>query len=128
VGPVPIEQYYYDALAFENCRLKQMTLSDQRADAATVSMPCGRTQDSILPGLPSPFLRYEPRITESVREEGEWHVVEPLVIRIVEVRETEDRMRDAALRERERVMREGAFAPTPSAGGVPHPPSAPPAP
>jgi hypothetical protein len=103
--PVPIEQYYCNALMFESCKWKRMTLSDQRADAAAVSMPCGRSQDSFLPGFSSPFLKYEPRITPLVREAGEWHVVEPLVIRIVEVREKEDRAVEAALRERERHLR-----------------------
>ena len=111
-GPVPIEQYYCNKLAFENCKWEKMTLGDQRADTATVSMPCGRTQDSFLPGFSSPFLKYEPRITTLVREQGEWHVVDPFVIRFVEARETEDRMRDAALREHERVKREGGIAST----------------
>ena len=87
---VPIEHYYCYKLIFEDCKWKETTLSASQADTATVSMPCGRTQDSFLPGFSSLFLKYEPRSTELVREEGEWHVVVPFVIRIVEIREKED--------------------------------------
>lgn len=104
-NPLGIEEYYCNRLIFEDCKSGKMTLSDQSTDTATVSMPCGRTQDSILPGFSSPFLKYEPRATEMVREKGEWHVVAPMVIRIVEIRESEDRRRDAAIREHERLKR-----------------------
>lgn len=108
-NPLPIEHYYCNNLIFEDCKWEKMTLSNQGADSATVSMACGRTQDSFLPGFSSPFLKYEPRVTEMVREEGEWHVVAPFVIRIAESRETEDRMRDAAIREHERRKREREY-------------------
>jgi hypothetical protein len=120
-SPVPIEHYYCYKLIFEDCKWKEMTLIASQGDTASVSMPCGRTQDSFLPGFSSPFLKYEPRSTELVREEGEWHVVIPMVIRIVEIRETEDRRRDAILREQEHLRQKyegikptGTTASTPS--------------
>lgn len=111
-SPIPLEEYYCNPLIFEDCKPEKMTVTDEQPDAATVSMPCGRTQDSFLPGFSSPFLKYESRAHELVREQGEWHVVMPFVIRIVEVREKEDKMRNAAL-ERERLRRESTAAPTP---------------
>ena len=87
---------------FENCKEKKMTLTIETGDTAKVSMPCGHTQDSILPGFTSMFLKYEPRTSELVREGGEWRVELPMPIRIVEVREREEQMRDAARREMER--------------------------
>lgn len=101
-APVPIEHYYCYDLMFENCKEKKMTLTSETGDTAKVSMPCGRTQDSILPGFTSMFLKYEPRISELVREGGKWRVELPMPIRIVEVREREEQMRDAARREMER--------------------------
>lgn len=122
-SPLPIEYYYCNKLTFEDCKLGKMTLSESRDDTATVSMPCGRTQDSFLPGFSSPFLKYEPRTTELVREDGDWHVVAPFVIRIAEIRESEDQRRAEAIRgherrkrEHERVKREGTIASTPDAG------------
>ena len=104
-NPLPIESYYCNKLTFENCKVEKMTLAASQTDTATVSMPCGRTQDSFLPGFSSPFLKYEPRSFELIREDGEWHVVEPMVIRIAEIRETEDRMRDAELQRQEEFKR-----------------------
>ena len=86
-SPVPIEHYYCYDLMFENCKEKKMTLTHESGDTAKVSMPCGRTQDSILPGFTSMFLKYEPRTSELVREGGQWRVELPLPIRIVELRE-----------------------------------------
>ena len=97
---VPIEHYYCYDLAFEDCKLDKITLGSQTDQAAAVSMPCGRTQDGFIPGLPSPFLKYEPRVTELVREQGEWHVELPFPIAIVETRERAERERDAAMRNR----------------------------
>lgn len=101
-APVAIEHYYCYDLMFENCKEEKMTLMVESGDTARVSMPCGRTQDSILPGFTSMFLKYEPRVTELVREGGEWRVELPMPIRIVEVREREEQARDAARREMER--------------------------
>ena len=97
-APIAIEHYYCYDLMFENCKEKKTTLTVESGDAAKVSMPCGRTQDSILPGFTGMFLKYEPRITELVREGGEWRVELPLPIRIVEIREREERVRAAAKR------------------------------
>ncbi len=130
-NPLPIEQYYCNKLTFEDCKLGKMTVIDQQADTAKVSMPCGRTQDGILPGFSSPFLKYEPRTTELVREDGEWHIVEPFVVRMIEIREKEDQMREVALRDQERRRleyernkREGTIQSTSGNGEIPHPPSA----
>jgi hypothetical protein len=101
-APVPIEHYYCYDLMFENCKVEKMTLIDQSADKAKVSIPCGRTQDSILPGLTSIFLKYEPRVNELVHEDGKWRVELPMSIRIIELREERDRARDVAIREMER--------------------------
>lgn len=100
--PVPIEHYYCYDLMFEHCKVKDMTVAAEQGDTAKVSMPCGRTQDSILPGFTSMFLKYEPRITDLVREEGAWRIVLPMPIRIVDIREQEDRRREEVLREQER--------------------------
>ncbi|MEO7658455.1 MAG: hypothetical protein ABIV48_02475, partial [Pyrinomonadaceae bacterium] len=100
--PVAVEQYYCDKLAFEDCRLNKISLAEENGDFAKVSVPCGRTQDSFLPGFSSPFLKYEPRETELIREEGRWFIIDPLVIKIVEMREKEERMRDEAMRQRAR--------------------------
>jgi hypothetical protein len=104
-APVPIEHYYCYDLMFENCKDKKMTLTIESGDTAKVSMPCGRTQDSIFPGFTSMFLKYEPRTSELVREGGEWRVELPMPIRIVELREREQQARDAAMREMERRRR-----------------------
>lgn len=112
-NPLPVEEYYCRPLFFEDCKAGKMTVASQQAETATVTMPCGRTQDGILPGFPSIFLKYEPRENELVLENGEWHIVLPFVIRIVEVREKEDRMRDAAMREYERKMSERGISPAP---------------
>lgn len=97
----PIEHYYCYDLMFEHCKAGEMTLATEQGDTARVSMPCGRTQDSILPGFTSMFLKYQPRITDLVREEDEWRVVLPTLIRIVEVREQEDAAREAYERRRQ---------------------------
>ena len=97
--PLPLEEYYCNKFAFEDCKLDELTLNRADDSIATVSMSCGRTQDSFLPGFPSIFLKYEPRDFELVREDGRWRVVLPHVIKIVEVREREDQLRDKALRE-----------------------------
>lgn len=106
---IPIEHYYCYDLMFEYCKAGELTLAAEQGDTAKVSMPCGRTQDSILPGFSSMFLKYEPRVTELVREEGAWRVVLPTPIRIVELREREDQLREAALQdiERRRQQRQG---------------------
>jgi hypothetical protein len=98
-NPLPVEQYYCNDLIFEDCKWNKMELTQKYADKATVSMPCGRTQDSFLPGFSSPFLKYEPRENELVREDGEWRIVLPFVIRMIEVREKEDQLREEALRQ-----------------------------
>jgi hypothetical protein len=100
--PVPIEHYYCYDLMFEDCKVNKMTLEVERDQTAAVSFPCGRRGDSFLPGFSSVFLKYEPRVTELVREEGEWRVELPFVIAVVEAREREERARDAAMRNRER--------------------------
>ena len=102
---VPLEEYYCSKFTFEDCKLSEMSLKNMDADIATVSMPCGRTQDSFLPGFPSMFLKYEPRDWDLVREEGRWQIVLPFVIKIVEVREKEDQLREKALREREEHLK-----------------------
>ena len=101
-APVPIEHYYCYDLMFENCNDGKMSLTVESGDAAEVSMPCGRTKDSIFPGFTSIFLKYEPRVTKLVREGGEWRVELPIPIRIVELRQREERARGAAKREMER--------------------------
>jgi hypothetical protein len=104
--PVPIENYFCRPLMFEDCKWKQMTLSFQQGDTASVSMRCGSTQDSFLPGFSSVFLKYEPRLTELVREGDEWRRVDPVLIRILKIFETEDRAIEAEMRERARFQRE----------------------
>ena len=104
-APVPIEHYYCYDLMFEKCKDGKMTLTIESGDIAEVSMPCGRTQESILPGFTSMFLKYEPRVTRLVRESGEWRVELPIPIRIVELRERGERARDAAKQEMERRRR-----------------------
>lgn len=99
---IPIEHYYCYDLMFEHCKAKEMTVAAEQGDTAKVSMPCGRTQDSILPGFTSMFLKYEPRITDLVREEGAWRIVLPMPIRIVEIRERDEQLREEALRDHER--------------------------
>ena len=101
-APVPIEHYYCYDLMFDKCKEEEMTLTFETGDAAEVSMPCGRTQDSIFPGFTSIFLKYEPRVTKLVREGTEWRVELPIPIRIVELREREERARDTAKREVDR--------------------------
>jgi hypothetical protein len=95
---VPIEHYYCYDLMFEDCKVDKMTLTSQREQSAAVSMPCGRAQDSFLPGFPSPFLKYGPRVSEMVREQGEWYVELSYPIEIIERREHEERARDDAMR------------------------------
>ena len=124
-NPLPLEEYYCRQLLFENCKSQKMTLTEQRADTATVSMPCGRTQDSIFPGFSSAFLKYEPRDTEMIREDGAWHVVMPFVIRVAEIRETEDKMRDAELRRMEDMKRKRGKPPALTGRESPQPPVAP---
>ena len=112
-NPVPLEEYYCSKFTFEDCKLGEMSLKNVDAEIATVSMPCGRTQDSFLPGFPSMFLKYEPRDWDLVREDGRWRIVLPLVIKIVEVREREDQLREQALRDQQerlnrRKLKEGS--------------------
>lgn len=104
-APVPIEHYYCYDLMFENCKVDKMTLTVESGDNAKVSIPCGRPQDGIFPGFTSIFLKYEPRVTELVREDGQWRVELPVPIRIVELREEQERARQAAFREMERRRR-----------------------
>lgn len=114
--PVRLEEYYCSEFTFEDCKLGEMSLKNMDEKIATVSMPCGRTQDSILPGFSSMFLKYEPRDWELVLENGRWRVTLPFVIKVVDLREREDEMRERALREREEHLKrrklEGA-APSP---------------
>ena len=98
-SPLPLEEYYCNKFAFEDCKLDELTLGPIEGDAATVAMSCGRTQSGLVPGLPSMFLKYEPRDFELVREDGRWRVALPHVIKIVEVREREDELRERVLRE-----------------------------
>lgn len=100
--PLPIEEYYCGDFAFEDCKLSEMELATLDGDKATVTISCGKTQDSFLPGWPSIFLKYEPRPIELIQEDSSWKVVEPYVIRMVEVREREDELREKALQERKR--------------------------
>ena len=102
---VPLEEYYCSKFTFEDCKLGKMSVKNIDAETATVSMPCGRTQDSFLPGFPSMFLKYEPRDWDLVREDGRWRIVVPSAIRVVEVREKEDRLREQALRDREEHLK-----------------------
>lgn len=117
-SPVPIEEYYCSKFAFEDCKIDKTALISSGPERAKVTMPCGRTQDGILPGFPSVFLKYEPREMDLVREGDEWHVELPFVIRIVEIREKEDQLREAAMRERQRrretLIRNDAEPPKPS--------------
>jgi hypothetical protein len=103
---VPINEYFCNKFTFEYCRTSEMSLTRMAGDDATVSMPCGRTQDSIFPGFSSIFLKYEPRETHLVREAGEWRVVVPHAIRKFEIREKEDQMVEAYLAQREQRKRE----------------------
>ncbi len=114
--PIPLEEYYCNKLIFEDCKLGKMAVKDMTVAAAVVSMPCGRTQDSFLPGFASPFLKYEPRDTELVREDGEWRLVMTYVIKIVDVREKVDSMRAAPLQREEQLRRERVVTPTPNRG------------
>lgn len=118
-SPLLSENYYCNKLTFEHCKLGEMTLSASQADTATVSMPCGRTQDSFLPGFSSVFLKYEPRTTDLVREEGGWRVVVPMAIRIVDIREREEQLRDAELRRQEEFKRRRTKTSAP-VGDEPH--------
>lgn len=103
-NPVPLEEYYCSKFAFEDCKLGEMSLKNIDGETATVSMPCGRTQDSFLPGFSSVFLNYEPRDWNLAREDDRWRVVLPFVIKIVDVREREDQAREQVLRNyRERL-------------------------
>jgi hypothetical protein len=86
-NPIPLEEYYCSQFTFEDCKLREMSLTKTEGESATVSMPCGRTQDSFLPGFSSMFLKYEPRDWSLVREDGRWRVALPFVLKIVEVRE-----------------------------------------
>jgi hypothetical protein len=104
-NPVPLEEYYCSKFTFEDCKLREMALKEAEDESATVSMPCGRTQDSFLPGFPSMFLKYEPRDWNLVREDDRWRIVLPFVIKIVEVREREDQLRERALREQEEFLK-----------------------
>ena len=103
--PIPLEEYYCSQFTFEDCKLGEMSLKKADAEIATVSMPCGRTQDSFLPGFSSMFLKYEPRDWDLVREDDRWRIVLPFVIKVVELREREDEMRERALREREEHLK-----------------------
>jgi len=102
---IPLEEYYCSKFTFEDCKLREMSLKNSETASATVTMPCGRTQDSFLPGFPSMFLKYEPRDWDLVREDGRWRIVLPTVIRIVDVRERENEMRERALRQREEYLK-----------------------
>ena len=104
-NPIPLEEYYCSKFTFEDCKLREMSIRKADAESATVSMPCGRTQDSFLPGFPSMFLKYEPRDWDLVREEGRWRIVLPFVIKIVEVREKEDQLIEKVLRDREEHLK-----------------------
>lgn len=101
---VPLEEYYCSIFTFEDCKLNEMSVKASDGATATVTMPCGRTQDSFLPGFPSMFLKYEPRDWELVREEGHWRMVLPFVIKIVEVREREDQLREKALQDQRAIL------------------------
>ena len=103
-SPLPLEEYYCNKFAFEDCKVDELTLKSLEGDAAAITMSCGRTQDSFIPGFPSIFLKYEPREFELVREGGHWRVSLPMVIRIIEVREREDQMREKALREQRELV------------------------
>jgi hypothetical protein len=104
-SPIALEEYYCSKFTFEDCKLGEMSLKNRSGAAATVSMPCGRTQDSFLPGFPSMFLKYEPRDWELLNEEGVWRVVIPSTIRIIELREREDQLREKLDREREEHLK-----------------------
>src|SRR5688572_2523864 len=97
-NPLPLEEYYCRKLIFEDCKWGEMQLDEAYGNVAKVSMPCGKTQDSFLPGFPSIFLKYEPRVTELMLEDGKWRVVVPTVIRIAELREKEDKMLESFLK------------------------------
>ena len=101
---MPLEEYYCSIFTFEDCKLNEMSVKAGDGATATVTMPCGRTQDSFLPGFPSMFLKYEPRDWELVREEGHWRMVLPFVIKIVEVREREDQLREKALQDQRAIL------------------------
>lgn len=118
-NPLPIEEYYCRKLIFEDCKWGEMQLDESYGNAAKVSMPCGKTQDSFLPGFSSIFLKYEPRVTELMLEDGRWRVVVPRVIRIAEIREKEDRMLESAL-ERDQELRKARGLP-PAAPVKPRP-------
>lgn len=104
--PLPIEEYYCRPFIFENCKWKATTLESIQNDTAKVSMMCGTTQDSFLPGFSSPFLKYEPRLTDLVKEEGEWRVVLPYVIEVAEMQEREEQMREAERRRQQEYNRQ----------------------
>jgi hypothetical protein len=89
-APSAPEEYYCSKFAFEHCQLSKMELKEVSGDKAIISMPCGRTQDSMFPGFTSIFLKYEPHSVELIRESGNWFVKEPLVLRYAELREKED--------------------------------------
>ena len=104
-APVPLEEYYCSKVTFEDCKMDEMVLKNVDTEVATVSMPCGRTQDSFLPGFSSMFLKYEPREWQMLREDDRWRIVLPFVIRIVEVREREDQLREQVLRDQEEHLK-----------------------
>lgn len=112
-SPLAIEQYYCQPLIFEDCKWGKMQLDSQAGDEAKVSMPCGHNRDSFLPGFSSPFLRYEPRVTDLVREDGAWRIVVPSVIRIVEIREREERVMEEVKRRNEEIRRKRGLPPPP---------------
>ena len=112
--PLPVEEYYCGRFAFEDCKYKKTELVRSDGMRATVSMPCGRSQDSILPGFSSPFLKYEPREIDLVYENEAWRIIEPTPIRVVALLKREDAWRAEALRRheeiREKLSRKQALA------------------
>lgn len=105
-NPLPITEYYCGQFAFEDCKPSKIELTSLTGEAAIVTMPCGRSQDSILPGFSSPFLKYEPRNTSLVLESGQWRVEEPHAIRIFEIKTREDEFRRQALEREEQRRRQ----------------------
>ena len=106
--PRPLEEYYCNKLTFDECKVDELAVPRAEGDSATVTMSCGRTQDSFLPGFPSMFLKYEPREFELVREDGRWLVVLPFVIKVVEVREREDELIEKVLLEQQAIQKRKA--------------------
>jgi hypothetical protein len=102
---IPIEEYYCRRLIFQDCKWKEIKLEQQTANTAKVAMPCGHAQDSFLPGFSSPFLKYEPRITELTLEDGNWRVILPDLIELAARREREKQWEEDARRRDEAIKR-----------------------